>query len=203
MRRSVLSYTASLALACAAAATPLMAQSNSGAGTDPWTVSWTGTLATGSGTAATVTSPPGAWVNTSPNSFWISTNSTASLPGGSGDNVQRESYDYTQVFNSASASNLQMTVWTDNFFHGFTLNGTDYPTSPLAPSPGDFAQPQARVFNLNLANGANTLVLHTTGDGQTDAVNVSFTSTPEPSSIALLGTGLFGLVPMVRRKRKV
>lgn len=28
------------------------------------------------------------------------------------------------------------------------------------------------------------------------------TTTPEPSSMALLGTGLFGLVPMIRRKRK-
>lgn len=55
-----------------------------------------------------------------------------------------------------------------------------------------------------------------TFDGAVDNVHIGFgdaagvtynfepdiTTTPEPSSMALIGTGLFGLVPMIRRRRK-
>ncbi|MEO7102049.1 MAG: PEP-CTERM sorting domain-containing protein [Gemmatimonadaceae bacterium] len=54
----------------------------------------------------------------------------------------------------------------------------------------------------NFAGAVDNVTVGFNGDAGTTYNFETTSSTPEPSSIALLGTGLFGLVPIVRRRRK-
>ena len=64
------------------------------------------------------------------------------------------------------------------------------------------------AHEFDFANGSLFLTVDDINGGHAGSNNITGTvtyvptTTPEPSSMALIGTGLFGLVPMVRRRKK-
>ena len=71
------------------------------------------------------------------------------------------------------------------------------------PTPGSFNIGTAN-YTLVLDNTGNFNIEAPTGDANPNAsvVKAFVTTTPEPSTVALMATGMFGLIPVVRRRRK-
>ena len=159
--------------------------------------------------AFVVTPVPAQWTSGAPGGTWIGATQTGSRGGGA--------YRVRTLFELAAGDllsfNLRCAV--DNSAAQVFINGAQFGNNACGTSTwrwGGVSSLTAADFLL----GTNTLEVRWIGDNQTDGVAVeisalSFTPgspgmpgvVPEPSTYALLGTGLAGVLALRRRRRVV
>jgi len=128
------------------------------------------------------------WVPPSPNSWWIN-------PTGFQDDMPAGFYDYQVALSPTWAGG----VISGEFAADNSACILGY-GSGACTTGGDHGFDHYTPFSIFVPAGTPDLVFEVNNESLITGLEVEFTSTPEPSSLLLMGSGVLVLVGVVRRK---